>query len=401
MGVYSREMSARRRGFIVLASSLLVAVAGATRASAGPPVLSDSPTAAANSFGSACAAKQATSSKASCYVKLLLRDIERSGDPARELPQLDAETRAAGGFIAGACHALMHQVGREYARRHHVTLGTLQKYLPKSNDPGCSAGFGHGLIMALGPQILEVGPKGALRVCTSLPTRMRQYTCVHGLGHAYMRMYGEYLRYALPLCRKLGARAAPDCAQGAFHDYWIATSGRDATAAREGLITSPRVLCGARTGRFALACWYRVYVERPPKHAVQTAADIARLCVGLHDDQRAGCVAAAALSAAGSDPFALTKLCAGLRGNDVASCLRADPVEEVGPWQGRQLALIGTCAGLRDGARRPCYEWFGKTLTVVTNGRFMRSCGRLRSVAARAQCRIGARRYEDPLVTFA
>ena len=102
-------------------------------------------------------------------MKLLFRDVERSGDPSRELPQLDAQTRAAGGFIAAACHALMHQVGREYARRHHVTLATLQKYLPKSNDPGCSAGFGHGLIMALGPQILRVGPKGALRVCTTLP----------------------------------------------------------------------------------------------------------------------------------------------------------------------------------------------------------------------------------------
>lgn len=385
----------------MLASLLVLAVAGGTQASGAPPHVSDSPMAAASSFGTECAAKRATNAKASCYVKLLLRDIERSGDPARELPQLDAETRAAGGFIAGACHALMHQVGREYARRHHVTLGTLQKYLPKSNDPGCSAGFGHGLIMALGPQILRVGPKGALRVCTSLATRMRQYTCIHGLGHAYMRMYGEYLRYALPLCRKLGTRAAPDCAQGAFHDYWIATSGRDATAAREGLVTSPRVLCGARRGTFAMACWYRVYVERPPRNAVQTAGDVNRLCAGLHDVQRAGCVAAAALSAAGSDPFQLTKLCAGLHGNDVANCLRAVPVEEVGPWRVRQLELMHTCAGLRDGARRPCYEWFGMALTVVTNGGFAHSCKFLRSEAARTQCAVGAARYRDPLVTFA
>jgi hypothetical protein len=394
-------MSARRHGFIVLASSLLVFAAGVPRAAAGPPVVNDGPGSAASSFGSECAAKRATNAKASCYVKLLFRDVERSGDPSRELPQLDAQTRAAGGFIAGACHALMHQVGREYARRHHVTLATLQKYLPKSNDPGCSAGFGHGLIMALGPQILRVGPKGALRVCTTLPTRMRQYTCIHGLGHAYMRMYGEYLRYALPLCRKLGASAAPDCAQGAFHDYWIAASGRDATAKREGLVSSPRVLCGARTGTFAMACWYRVYVERPPRHEVQSAADIDRLCTGLRDVQRAGCVAAAALSAAGSDPFTLTTLCAGLRGNDIANCLRAVPVEEVGPWRVRQLELIRTCAGLADGARRPCYEWFGKALAVVTNGGFERSCGRLRSAAARGQCRIGAHRFRAPLVTFA
>jgi hypothetical protein len=394
-------MSARRRGFVVLASSLLVAIASVSAASASPPVVSDSPSSAAASFGTECAAKRGTNAKAACYVKLLLRDIDASGNPSRELPRLDAETRAAGGFIAGSCHALMHQVGRAYARRHHVTLGTLQKYLPKSNDPGCSAGFGHGLIMALGPQILRVGPKGALRVCMRLPTRMRQYTCIHGLGHAYMRMYGEYLRYALPLCRKLGARAAPDCAQGAFHDYWIATSGRDATAKRQGLVTSPRVLCGARSGAFALACWYRVFVERPPRHQIETALDIDTLCRGLRDDQRAGCVAAAALSAAGSDPFALTRICAHLTGNDVGNCLRAVPVEEVGPWRTRQLQLIRTCATLADGARRPCYEWFGKALAVVTDGRFGRACRQLRSAAARSQCRVGVRRFRAPLVTFA
>jgi hypothetical protein len=216
-----------------------------------------------------------------------------------------------------------------------------------------------------------------------------------------MRMYGEYLRYALPLCRKLGPRAAPDCAQGAFHDYWIATSGRDSTAERPGLVTSPRILCGARKGTFAMACWYRVFIERPPRHAVQTAADIDGLCAGLHEVQRAGCVAAAALSAAGSDPFGLTTLCARLRGNDVANCLRAVPVEEIGPWRVRQLELIRTCATLRGGARRPCYEWFGKALAVVTNGGFGHSCGRLRSAAARGQCTVGARRFRAPLVTFA
>jgi hypothetical protein len=255
--------------------------------------------------------------------------------------------------------------------------------------------------MALGPQILRIGPKGALRVCMRLPTRMRQYMCIHGLGHAYMRMYGEYLRYALPLCRKLGPRAAPDCAQGAFHDYWIAASGRDATAKRPGLVTSPRVLCGVRKGEFALACWYRVFVERPPKHAVRTAVDIDARCRGLHDDQRAGCVAAASLSAARSDPFALVKVCSGLHGNDVANCLRAVPVEAIGPWRVRQLGLIRTCAKLAAGTRRPCYEWFGKALAVVTDGRFRARCRFLRAAAARRQCRAGAATYRRALVTFA
>jgi hypothetical protein len=112
-------------------------------------------------------------------------------------------------------------------------------------------------------------------------------------------------------------------------------------------------------------------------------------------------VAAAALSAAGSDPFALTRICANLKGNDVPNCLRAVPVEEVGPWRTRQLELIRTCAALADGARRPCYEWFGKALAVITDGRFIAACRSLHSPAGRSQCRLGARRFRSPLVTFA
>jgi hypothetical protein len=378
----------------------LLSLAVTAVAHAGGPV-KDGPGATPTAFGGECAGIRAARAKTRCYVDRLYAYIEESGNPARALPDLDAETRAAGGFIAGACHGLMHAVGRRYAKRHHVTLATLQRYLPKSNDPGCSAGFGHGLIMELGPQIVRAGPRGALRVCERLSTRMRQYTCVHGLGHAYMRLYGEYLRYALPMCRRLGVHAAPDCAQGAFHDYWIATSGRDSTKKHAGLVTSPRILCGARTGTFAMACWYRVFVERPPAHEVEGPRDINGLCAGLRDVQRAGCVAAAALSAAGSDPLSLVRLCGRLGGNDVVNCLRAVPVEAVDRWPTKQLELIRSCKALQAGARRGCYAWFGRALTVVTNGAFRRRCADLHSPAARLQCRIGAARFRLALVTFA
>lgn len=398
-------MSVRRRRFAVLASSLVAAsiVAAsvvAAHAAAGPPVVSDSPAGSAGAFGAECLEKKQPNAKAACYEKVLLADVEASRNPARELPQLDARTRAAGGFIAASCHALMHQVGRTYARRHSVTLATLQRYLPKSNDPGCSAGFGHGLIMALGPQIMSAGPKAARRTCMKLATRMRQYSCVHGLGHAYMRLFDDYLRYALPYCQKLGPNAAPDCAQGAFHDYWIASSGRDSTHRRE-TVTSPRVLCGVRKGDLVLACWYRVYVERPPKHDVTKPADVNALCAGLELLQREGCVAAAALSAATSDPFKLVGLCRGLRVSDIASCLRAVPVENVGSWWGSQVALIRTCAHMKRGARSGCYRWFGRTLNVVTNGAFIRRCSNLASASGRNDCRAGARDYRRALITFA
>jgi len=79
-----------------------------------------------------------------CYVRLLRLDIETSRDPASELPRIDRRVAAAGGPVEAGCHVLMHEVGREFARDRHVTLATLQRYVPRSNNPNCSAGFGWG-----------------------------------------------------------------------------------------------------------------------------------------------------------------------------------------------------------------------------------------------------------------
>src|SRR5207302_5205229 len=164
-----------------------------------------------------------------CYVRLLRLDIEASHDPARELPRIDRRVVAAGGPLEAGCHVLMHEVGREYARAHHLTLASLQRYVPRSNNPNCSAGFGMGLVMYLGPEILRSGGSAAVQACARLPTRYRAYTCVHGLGHALMRAYHGNLGQAVRACRALRAEYAPDCAQGAFHDYWISLRGADGT----------------------------------------------------------------------------------------------------------------------------------------------------------------------------
>src|SRR5262249_29260748 len=115
-----------------------------------------------------------------CYVRLLLEDVEASHDPARELPRIDRKVEAAGGGLETSCHVLMHEVGREYARAHRLTLATLQRYVPRSNNPNCSAGFGMGLVMYLGPEILSSGGGAAAHACGRLRTRYRVYTCVHG-----------------------------------------------------------------------------------------------------------------------------------------------------------------------------------------------------------------------------
>ena len=48
-----------------------------------------------------------------CYVRLLRDDIERSGNPARELPRIDRRVVRMGGAVEAGCHVLMHQVGRD------------------------------------------------------------------------------------------------------------------------------------------------------------------------------------------------------------------------------------------------------------------------------------------------
>jgi len=61
--------------------------------------------------------------------------------------------------------------------------------------------------------------------------------------------------------------------------------------------------------------------------------------------------------------------------------------------------LIAGCAKVASGARAGCYEWFGLSLTVLSDGKF--SCNAVAGAAARSACRSGAKRERDPLITFA
>jgi hypothetical protein len=188
----------RLAGFLAGAWALLVF---ASPVAAGPPLggirLDDSN--GQTTYLSRCSRLRKDSSIWNCYVTRLLADIEASKDPAHELPRIDRKVRAGGGYLESNCHMMMHVVGRVYARKHTVTLGNLQRYLPRSNDPGCSAGFGMGMVMTLGSEIGRLGPDGAIKLCMSAPTRFRSYTCIHTLGHAYMRLYHGQLKFGI--CR--------------------------------------------------------------------------------------------------------------------------------------------------------------------------------------------------------
>jgi hypothetical protein len=336
-----------------------------------------------------------------CYIRLLLQDIDRSGDPATELPRIDRLAKAADTDLYGRCHVLMHVVGRRWAAEHHLTLERLQDVVPRSNDPGCSAGFGMGLVIYLGPQIIPTGGRSALRTCVKLPTRYRQYTCVHSLGHALMRGYHETLWLAVRACTRLGPLYAPDCAQGAFHDYWISLRGADDTTSPLHPVRSARVLCRQpQYRRFAVGCWYRYFIEQAPAPLIDTAADVERTCDGLSGAQRRGCVAAASFELL-LPPLEQTRLCGTLSSVDAVSCLRGVGVQATTGHPAQQQALLAACRRFPEAARDGCVSWFALTLQLVTNGRYAaEGCPQLPTARERAACLAGTRRAAGPIVTF-
>jgi hypothetical protein len=336
-----------------------------------------------------------------CLIKQTLR-LLRSHGPAHELPRIDRYVLdTTGGYFLNHCHGLMHTIGRRYGQMVHVTLARLRQYLPRSNNPGCSAGFAHGLLTYLGPQIIKIGPKGAAAQCATALTRYQRYSCIHGLGHAYMRLFGELFGYALRWCRALGPGNAVDCAQGVYHDYWISLSGMDNTHRPAHAKTSPRALCGSQPRMFVRGCWYRAFIEHPPPRKLHSAGDLLAVCRKVHGLQREACVTAASVIAS-DDPFHQLRICAKLDGRLAVDCAHGVQVwNTAGARMWYQVSLVRLCASFDRRSRTGCYSWLGKTLNVVLNGRFgPHGCPRLHRQAARAACARGARSYESPLVTF-
>jgi hypothetical protein len=395
-------MSVSRVRYLVLAAVACLSLWGAGSASAGPPlngilVGDDS---GKTTYLSRCSLLRKEQTIWNCYVTRLLADVEKSHDPANELPRIDTKVRAGGGYLQSSCHMMMHEVGRKYARRHNITLANLQKYLPRSNDPGCSAGFGMGMVLTLGSEIGRLGPDGAVKLCMRAPTRFRSYTCVHTLGHAYMRLYHEQLPFAIRACRSIPAVQAPDCAQGAYHDYWLSLSGADATKQQRNAVKTARVLCARAIPAFVRPCWYRYFLERPPKALPTNAAGVRRLCTGLAGRQRGGCIGAASLITS-ADPFIQIRICARLRGADTVSCLYGMNVQNVANARGsKRVRLIQACGDLRRTAQGACYEWLGTTLSVVTNSRFRKLGCPFITPSGRSACLAGASKINRALVTF-
>jgi hypothetical protein len=338
-----------------------------------------------------------------CFARKFQAVVEGRDDPRPAVQSISDLAWSEGGFLLENCHVVMHTVGRTYARDADVSLASLMDYLPQSNDPGCSAGFAHGLVTGVAPDIDPSKPSEAATACADAGTRFQRYSCVHGVGHAFMRLYDDQLDPALELCTALGSDIAPDCAQGAYHDYWFAVEGADEATLRDEPITDPRRVCGAQPDEFVPPCWYRAFLEtRPPGFQLETPQDLDDLCDGLDGIQRGGCITGAAVIGP-TDPAAQLRICADLGATtDAAYCVRGTKVQNLlDASTGEYVRVIEGCKRFAADARAACYRWLGKALAVVTDGRFARNgCPQLGAAAARRHCREGARTMNEALVTF-
>jgi hypothetical protein len=338
-----------------------------------------------------------------CYARAFSATLTGRDDPKPTVEAIADSAWREGGFLLSNCHGVMHTVGRTYAREAGVTLGTLMDYLPRSNDPGCSAGFAHGLVTGVAPAIDPRRPRAAVTVCANSRTRYQRYSCVHGFGHAFMRVHGDRLAPALELCRALGTGAAADCAQGAYHDYWFAVVGVDDARLPAESPVDPRSLCPAQPRAFVRPCWYRAFVDRRPAGvAIATGDDIDALCAELAGLQRQACVTAAAVIGP-PHPAEQLSICAELPDqSDAESCIRGTKVQNLlGRSTATYVGLIRRCELFAAATRSACYRWLGKTLAVLTDGEFGEAgCPQLRDSKARRDCRAGARQVDDALVTF-
>ncbi len=338
-----------------------------------------------------------------CYTREYLAAVRGRDDPRPVIAAIADDAWKEGPALVADCHGIMHTVGRTYAREAGLTLATLMGRLPQGNDPGCTAGFAHGMVTAVAPDIDPTRAGEVARLCGGARTRYQEYSCIHGFGHAFMRIYGDEIEPALKLCRALGERAAADCAQGAYHDYWFAVAGADDATRPADAVRDPRELCGSAPERFVRPCWYRAWVEnRPATFEVEAPEDLDALCYELTGLQREACLTGAAVIGP-VDPADQLRLCARLAtASDAASCVRGTKVQHLRDRAGRELvALVEGCARFGAASRGACYRWLGKAAAVLTDGRFAADgCPRLRGAGARRACAAGAATMDEALETF-
>ncbi|MEA2467665.1 MAG: hypothetical protein QOJ57_1791, partial [Thermoleophilaceae bacterium] len=156
-----------------------------------------------------------------CY-ELRYRAMTIARGPRVAIRDLDERARRVG-FLRGACHQLMHGIGREAGRRSG--LGAFG-----DGDNSCSSGFFHGVVEAVmrraGAASLR---RNASSVCAPFrerePRGMDHYNCVHGMGHGFMDVHGGDVFRSLAGCARLrSAWERHHCEGGVFMENLTSVS---------------------------------------------------------------------------------------------------------------------------------------------------------------------------------
>ena len=336
--------------------------------------------------------------KRACYIAGMLRQVEKSGDPANELPVIDKTVRTSGGYAAANCHILMHEVGRRSRARTTSRSRRCSSTCPSPTIRAARPGSAWGWSCTSAPS-----SSSSRRRCSRSAASSRRASAstraIHGSGHAFMRGYHGVLETAVIACKTLGSHT-PDCAQGAFHDYWISLSGGDGTKKPANADVRPRSVCAKYA--FPRPCWYRFFWERKQSLDVSDERDIAKLCKGIAERaarrlRRRSVTAPTcrrarrprAWSAADGAPGLRELPARRQRARARRRPLRAAPapalVQE--PARGRASASATPGSGARSTSSR-------------TASSSAPAAPRLQLAGARAACVAGARKLGEPLGTF-
>ena len=233
----------------------------------------------------------------SCYSRELEKIVNDAADP---LAAVEGITSAAyadqTGFLLANCHGIMHTVAREYALRTKLTLAKLMDNLPRTNDPGCSAGYAHGLVTAVAPEIEarrpDRGQPALRRVRDALPA-LQLHARLRARVHAAQQRRDR--SPSLQMCEQLGSRRRARLLPGRLPRLLVRGERASTPRASPRTPSPSRASCAARSrGVRARLLVPRVRRDRARgTRDVESAADVERLCGGLEGLQRQACVTGA------------------------------------------------------------------------------------------------------------
>jgi hypothetical protein len=132
-----------------------------------------------------CSRVSAVPKRDVCYERVALRLLDREGGAGIDHLEAIAKRDKR---LGERCHLVMHSASAKFAHKVDVTAKTLASYLPRSSSVNCPAGFTHGLMIYALEDVDPADASGILPACTREPSRILQINCIHGLGHAFMRL---------------------------------------------------------------------------------------------------------------------------------------------------------------------------------------------------------------------